>query len=436
MYKRTIMRGLGENEPLGECDPAAQRVFGQLSGPKTTIAHRAITFRTAFFLLLVLVSLASVPGGSADAATTVKNPRAEQERVRREKASAAEQLNTLKASAKELQDALGVIDENLRQEEAALEAAQNIVTAEEKAAEDLRRKQQDASDQLAQLDKILLNSAVDAYMGQQSESDLFSFSSSNINEAVRKQALFDLTSTNNRDAADRVKSLRADLVRLEGERNAAITRAQQARADVGNRVGVVDAARAEQQRIVAAADARVDQTLSDLSALSSLDKQLSAQIEAEARALAAVAERARRAAATPTKKFTPPPNSDLVDVNGIVVHKSIANGLRALLGAAASAGIELGGSGYRDTASQVQLRREQCGTTDYDIFQKDPFQCRPPTARPGSSNHELGLAVDFTVNGFVLNRGSAAFQWLSAHAGSYGFHNLPSEPWHWSIDGR
>lgn len=26
--------------------------------------------------------------------------------------------------------------------------------------------------------------------------------------------------------------------------------------------------------------------------------------------------------------------------------------------------------------------------------------------------------------------------WLHANAGRFGFVNLPSEPWHWSVDGR
>jgi hypothetical protein len=26
--------------------------------------------------------------------------------------------------------------------------------------------------------------------------------------------------------------------------------------------------------------------------------------------------------------------------------------------------------------------------------------------------------------------------WLQAHADEYGFVNLPSEPWHWSVNGR
>ena len=46
------------------------------------------------------------------------------------------------------------------------------------------------------------------------------------------------------------------------------------------------------------------------------------------------------------------------------------------------------------------------------------------------------MAVDFTVNGGVLRRGTAAFQWMAQNAGKYGFYNLPSEPWHWSSDGK
>jgi LAS superfamily LD-carboxypeptidase LdcB len=51
--------------------------------------------------------------------------------------------------------------------------------------------------------------------------------------------------------------------------------------------------------------------------------------------------------------------------------------------------------------------------------------------------HEQGLAIDFTHNGSVISsRSSAAFQWLASNASSYGFRNLPSEPWHWSTNGN
>jgi LAS superfamily LD-carboxypeptidase LdcB len=78
-----------------------------------------------------------------------------------------------------------------------------------------------------------------------------------------------------------------------------------------------------------------------------------------------------------------------------------------------------------------------CGTSYYAIYQMPASQCHPPTAPPGTSMHEQGLAVDFTWNGSVISsHSSAAYQWLDAHANAYGFYNLPSEPWHWSTNGN
>ncbi|MGI9596067.1 MAG: M15 family metallopeptidase [Acidimicrobiales bacterium] len=64
-------------------------------------------------------------------------------------------------------------------------------------------------------------------------------------------------------------------------------------------------------------------------------------------------------------------------------------------------------------------------------------QCRPPTARPGRSQHERGLAIDFTYNGgSISTRSNKGFKWLNANAATYGLKNLASEPWHWSTTGR
>jgi LAS superfamily LD-carboxypeptidase LdcB len=107
-----------------------------------------------------------------------------------------------------------------------------------------------------------------------------------------------------------------------------------------------------------------------------------------------------------------------------------------MLGAAAADGIVFGGSGYRDPAAQIALRRAHCGTSTYAIYEMPPSQCTPPTAIPGTSMHERGLAVDFTVNGSAItSRDSTGFRWLASNAARYGFYNLPSEPWHWSVNG-
>ena len=109
----------------------------------------------------------------------------------------------------------------------------------------------------------------------------------------------------------------------------------------------------------------------------------------------------------------------------------------ALLTAAENDGISLSGGGYRSSAGQIQTRRNNCGTSNYAVYQMPPRQCSPPTARPGTSMHERGLAIDFTYQGRIINsRSSPAFQWMKANAAGYGFYNLPSEPWHWSVNGN
>ena len=128
---------------------------------------------------------------------------------------------------------------------------------------------------------------------------------------------------------------------------------------------------------------------------------------------------------------------DVVSVEGIRVHTSIAPNLQALLDAAAADGVALSGWGWRNTATQIRLRRQHCGTTEYAIYRMPSGRCSPPTARPGSSQHERGLAIDFTYNGgSISTRRSPGFRWLDANAAAFGFKNLASEPWHWSTTGR
>jgi LAS superfamily LD-carboxypeptidase LdcB len=122
----------------------------------------------------------------------------------------------------------------------------------------------------------------------------------------------------------------------------------------------------------------------------------------------------------------------------ITVASSIAGNLQSLLNAASSSGVSMCGGGYRSSAGQIETRRNNCGTSNYDIYQKPAGDCSPPTARPGQSMHERGLAVDFTCNGggAISSQSSPCFRWLDGNASRYGFYNLPSEPWHWSSNGN
>lgn len=116
----------------------------------------------------------------------------------------------------------------------------------------------------------------------------------------------------------------------------------------------------------------------------------------------------------------------------IVVAESIVTNVRRLLAAAKADGVKLCGGGYRDSASQIAVRKANCGTTYYDVYEKPASQCTPPTAKPGTSQHEKGLAIDFES---CETRTTACYKWLAKNAATYGLKNLPSEPWHWSTTG-
>ena len=123
------------------------------------------------------------------------------------------------------------------------------------------------------------------------------------------------------------------------------------------------------------------------------------------------------------------------------MNAAIADQVGALLAAARADGFDLarGAGGWRSSASQIALRRAHCGTSDFAVFEMPSSQCHPPTAIPGTSAHERGLAIDFTCNGGPIGQHdhtNPCYLWLAAHAATFGLRNLPSEAWHWSTTGR
>jgi hypothetical protein len=129
----------------------------------------------------------------------------------------------------------------------------------------------------------------------------------------------------------------------------------------------------------------------------------------------------------------PVPKEVTVVAAGFRVHPCLASRVTALVEAAARNSVTLTGGGWRSHQRQIELRRAHCGTTDYAIWEMPSGRCRPPTARPGRSRHERGLAIDFDN---CSTRATTCWLWLNHHAAAYGLHNLPSEPWHWSVDGH
>ena len=125
----------------------------------------------------------------------------------------------------------------------------------------------------------------------------------------------------------------------------------------------------------------------------------------------------------------------IIPVTGITGGLSTGFAARwtVMASAAAAAGVVLTGGGYRSTARQIELRKAH-GCGDSNIYNSG-CKGNPPTAVPGRSRHETGDAVDVKLTG-AGGRQSPEYRWLAANAARFGIFNLPSEPWHWSKDGK
>lgn len=133
-------------------------------------------------------------------------------------------------------------------------------------------------------------------------------------------------------------------------------------------------------------------------------------------------------------------------VKGFTVNVEIASNFSNMMTKAIQDNMNFGGWALRPHERQHTLRTEHgCGGDGSGRHSpnEDPSKwvrasaCSPPTAKPGQSQHEIGLAIDFTYNGRgITSRSNPGFQWLAANAGQFGFQNLPSEPWHWSTTGK
>ena len=217
----------------------------------------------------------------------------------------------------------------------------------------------------------------------------------------------------------------------EAAARAAAEAARQAREEAAQQAAQQAAQEAARQ---AAAEAAAEAARADEAAAAARQDAVEAEQDA---AQAAQARDSRKAADTVSVSTS----GGLATVGGITVAASIAGQLESLLNAARADGIVLGGHGYRSPDTTARLRvANGCP----DVYTSPASSCRVPTAIPGSSMHEQGLAIDFTWQGQTICfpnppsrcHGNAAFDWLQAHASSYGLYGLSSEAWHYSTNGN
>jgi hypothetical protein len=137
----------------------------------------------------------------------------------------------------------------------------------------------------------------------------------------------------------------------------------------------------------------------------------------------------------PTGAIPNCPSGIQVTRSGMYACGSMVQNINNMIDAARAAGHVISGGGYRSHAEQIRLRIQNCSG---DTTSRNPNPpCNPPTALPGNSRHNQGLAFDLKCNGTqITSRNNPCFIWLSANASTYGLLNFQREPWHWSVDGR
>jgi len=142
--------------------------------------------------------------------------------------------------------------------------------------------------------------------------------------------------------------------------------------------------------------------------------------------------------------YTP---GDLVTISGATISNQAATDFKAMLAAAGGESVTLTAvSGYRSYSTQNTL---------YDNYVANNGQTAADTfsARPGYSEHQTGLAIDFGNNADPSCNFDDCYanmpdgKWLAAHAHEYGFilrytsenqqiTGYKNEPWHYRYIGR
>ncbi len=133
----------------------------------------------------------------------------------------------------------------------------------------------------------------------------------------------------------------------------------------------------------------------------------------------------------------------LVSVDGYQMRREVADSLQNMLSAAAAAGESATlTSAYRSYADQTIMYRDKVAAGTTTVVDTT-------NARPGYSEHQTGLAIDFKSGGCVLEcfGTTSMYTWLQSHAADYGFierypvglssiTGYAPEAWHWRYVGK
>lgn len=140
---------------------------------------------------------------------------------------------------------------------------------------------------------------------------------------------------------------------------------------------------------------------------------------------------------------------ELVELdNGQSVDKRIYPSLQKMFNAARADGVyPIVASGYRTPEKQQSLMDEKIEEYKAQGYEAEAAKAEAKkwVAVPGTSEHQLGFAVDINADG-IQSAGYEVYDWLDAHAHEYGFicrypqskteiTGISNEPWHYRYVG-
>lgn len=387
--------------------------------------------RSARFVAAAAVVLGSitlvVPVSAQETQPLPDDPYARLAEVRKRRAEAASSIDLLNATHAEVQERLDIVEAWIVAQEEVVAARQGELAAAEVALSVARRDEEAKAAELETLRDLMAEIAVEAYMRPPAQMALNVVATHDLATAEKADVMLRAKTQHDTEVAQALEKAEAELRELRRAAQAVAERAESAADEAAGALADLDAARQEQVELANQIVGQLDATTYDMQLLGAVEMEAAVAVRAQTERMLARASSGR--------------SVDLADVRGIRIHTDLAPALEGLLALAEADGIILKGWGHRSTESQIALRLKHCGgpgISESDaIYTVPPSQCSPPTAKPGTSKHEVGLAVDFTHDGqSISTRNSPAFQWLAENAAQFGFFNLPSEPWHWSIDGN
>lgn len=435
-----------------------------ISHSRRSVAHLIVAFLVVFGLLSFSPIFPLLAQDDVDDLEELKD---ERDQVAREAAAAVGEIDVVTSTVDEVTEALDQIGAFVSLQEIRLEQATQRYDDAVDAVAMAHEEQQRVVEEIDVVQAHLTNVAISSFTGEATSrgDDMTELVlSDDPGESARFIHLLELQTGSLSDGLDHLRALELLADQLVQDEAQAAVEATESLEVVDKRVAQLDEALAVQQRVVIGAQIRLEAQIAEAANLQDRDAELAAKISDQQQSInrrIAVSARANGVEIPAPIDFEEIVRLDFYDEAlwpeatndeeggaapravgpvhaepffSIEVHDDIAEQTRALFEAAFEDDLDLAGWGYRPIQLQIELRARHCGGTEFDIWHKPVFECAPPTARPGFSKHEQGRAIDFTFSGSsVQSRDSLGFLWLNEHAPQYGFVNLESEPWHWSI---